>query len=319
MAIDFWETQRRARKYTAIYLTIFVIITVGMAVGLEFALRQISLDYQEAARFPIISLVFLAITFGAAAFQYSMFSNYGGKYIASSISARPLNSQTTDRQEHQLLNIVEEMALSASIPTPPVYVIPAKQINAFAAGLTPKNAVIAITEGALITLNREEIQGVIAHEIGHIHNGDMKINIRLAAMIMGFFFILYFGIRMLQISSFAGRSRDSRKGGNPVALVALLLLVAGALSWFAGSILKASVSRAREYLADASSVQFTRNPEGLASALHKIALEQHNDMPREGMAFSHMYFDNHLGFNALFATHPSIKKRIEAIVGKKII
>ena len=172
---------------------------------------------------------------------------------------------------------------------------------------------ITITEGALNKLSRDEIQGVIAHEFGHVKNGDMLIGLRLAAMLMGFYFILYFAIRMLQFSG--GRRQDGR-GQNPVFLAAMLFLIAGAFAWLFGSLLKAAVSRQREYLADASSVQFTRNPEGLANALRKIQKEELNDMPVTGMAYSHLYLDDHGSFSSLFATHPPLQKRIDVIEGK---
>ena len=207
------------------------------------------------------------------------------------------------------------MALAASLPSPPVYILEdSREINAFAAGITPENAAITVTRGTMELLNRDELQGVVAHEFGHIYNGDMKISMRLAAMVMGFFFVLYIGMRLLQFSSFRRRDEDSK--GNPVAIAALILLVAGVLTWFFGSVLKAMVSREKEYLADACAVQFTRNPNGIANALRKIAKEESHDMPNQGMAYSHLYLDNHSGLSALFATHPPLKKRIEAIEGK---
>jgi heat shock protein HtpX len=173
-----------------------------------------------------------------------------------------------------------------------------------------------VTRGALEHLNRDELQGVIAHEFGHINNGDMRISMSLAALIMGFVFLLYLGIRLLQGSIlFGGRGR--RNGGNPVALIALVFLIAGLATWFAGAILRACVSRQREYLADASSVQYTRNPTGLANALRKIERMQYaSDMPKHGMAYSHLYFNNRGFWSRIFATHPPIEKRIAAIEGK---
>jgi heat shock protein HtpX len=145
----------------------------------------------------------------------------------------------------------------------------------------------------------------------------MKISMRLAAMVMGFFFVLYMAFRFLQFSNFTRQSRDNRRngGGNPVLLAVFLLMGAGAVTWFAGSILKAMVSREREYLADACAVQFTRNPDGIANALRKIGKDQADDMPKQAMAYSHMYLDNHHGLNSLFATHPPLDKRIKAILG----
>ncbi len=314
--MDFWEAQRRARSKTKLYLTVFIALTLIVAVLIEWILREAAPQAYHPP-LPLLGVAFLIITFGVALFQYLMFRRYGGSYVAESVGGRLVEQTTTDFKQQQLLNIVKEISLAASLPTPMVYIVDAKQINAFAAGLTPDKAAVAITQGALDTLNREELQGVIAHEFGHISNGDMKISLRLAAMVMGFFFVLYIGIRLLQVASFRGGG--NRKGGNPVVLAALAFLGAGALTWLFGSILKASVSREREYLADACAVQYTRNPGGISGALRKIAQEQVKDMPKSGMAYSHLYFDNHLGLDALFATHPSLEKRIAAIEGKEYL
>lgn len=318
MAMNFWEAQRRARSKTSLYLAIFIVLTLGIAVLIELLFRNLA-GNQYQTGFPMLGLIFLGITFGVAAFQYSMFQTYGGKYVAESVGAQRVDPNTIDPKERQLLHIVEEVAIASSLPVPPVYIMDAKQINAFAAGLSPANAAIAITRGSLHQLSRDELQGVVAHEFGHIYNGDMKISLRLAAMIMGFFFVLYMALRLFRIASLTGGRRQSgggRRGGNPILLAALLLLGAGAVTWFAGSILKAMISREREYLADACAVQFTRNPDGIGNALRKIAKEQYSDMPKQGMAYSHMYLDNHANLNAFFATHPPLRKRIEAIEGR---
>lgn len=318
MTANFWELQRRARNKTVVYLTIFVLLTLGIAVVLEIIMRNASPDSYQPD-FPLVGGAFLGITLGVALFQYTMFQSFGGKYVAESMRARRVLPNTKDPKEQQLLNIVEEIAIASALPVPPVYLIPARQINAFAAGLTPDKAVIAVSQGALQKLDREELQGVVAHEFGHIYNRDMRISMQLAAMVMGFFFVLYLALRLFQFSGLFGggrnREQGERRGGNPMAMAALLLVAAGAITWFVGSILKAMVSRQREYLADACSIQFTRNPEGIARALKKISQEQINDMPKEGMSYSHMYLDSHIGFNALFATHPPLEKRIQAILG----
>ncbi|CDZ81493.1 hypothetical protein BN1013_02029 [Candidatus Rubidus massiliensis] len=315
MAMNFWEAQRRAKKKTTIYLSLFIFLTITMAIACEYALRLLAPEDYDP-NYPIFGFIFLIITFGVALFEYSMYASFGGSYVAENVGGYRIDSQTTDFKERQLLNIVQEMTLSASLPMPPVYILPADEINAFAAGLKPNNAAIAITRGALQTLNRDEIQGVIAHEVGHIRNGDMKISMRLAAMVMGFFFLLYFSLRILQ---FTPRSRDNDRNGGVVMIAALLMIIAGVITWFLGSILKAAVSRQREYLADASAVQFTRNPEGIANALRKIAKEQRHDLSSSGMAYSHMYLDSRPGINGLFATHPPLKKRIEAIENRTYI
>lgn len=311
--MNFWEAQRRAKRKTKYYLAAFILITLGTAVFVELAMRAFAPEvYDNHA--PLIGSAFLLITFIVAGYNYVMYQSFGGSYVAKSVGASEVHPLTPDPKERQLLNIVKEMALASNLPMPKVFIIPAKQINAFAAGLSPDDAALAITEGSLERLNREELQGVIAHEFGHIFNGDMKISMRLAAMVMGFLFVIYLGFRALQFASYR-RSDDRERGGNPVLMAALILLVAGAFTWFAGTLLKCVVSREREYLADACSVQFTRNPTGISSALRKIASESVNDMPHGGMAFSHIYFDAHLGLSHLFATHPPIWKRIKAIEG----
>lgn len=317
MAINFWEAQRRARSKTKIYITIFLTLTAIMAVGVEMAMRYFSQeDYSPS--FPYLGVFFIAITLGCAGLQYMEFRFHGGSYVAESVGAYKVNPNSENPYEHRLHNVVEEIAIAASLPIPAVYILKTKQINAFAAGLSPQDAAITITTGTLESLNRDELQGVVAHEFGHIHNGDMKISMRLAAMCMGFFFVLYIAMRMLQFSNFRSRNRDNK--GNPVLLAAFILMIAGAFTWLFGSILKAAVSREREYLADASAVQFTRNPSGIANALRKIAREvEYDKMPNRGMAFSHLYFDNRGGINALFATHPPLAKRISALEDREYI
>jgi heat shock protein HtpX len=319
MPIDFWEAQRRARRQTSLYLALFVILTVAAAVLLELGMRYFVKD-QYNPSWPVLGLIFLGLTFIAAALQYSCFLSMGGKYVAESIGAR-LADGRSDPKEAQVLNIVSECAIAASLPIPQTYIIEAEQINAFAAGLSSEDAVVAVTSGALKTLSREEMQGVIAHEFGHISNGDMKIGLRLSAMLMGFYFVLYIAVRMLQLS---GRGRGNRRSGdgggrNPIIAAALIMIVAGAITWLLGSILKAAVSRQREYLADASSVQFTRNPEGLVNALRKIKQETVKDMPTTGMAYSHLYLDDHKSLSSIFATHPPLERRIELLQGSSCV
>lgn len=314
MAMNFWEAQKRARKQTLYLVMLFILLTIIASLGIEFLLRYVEpASYSPSA--PIVAILFLAITFLVALIQYQRFKFQGGQVVAESMNARLCNKEASDA-EYQLQNIVEEMAVASSLPAPKIYIIPAKEINAFAAGLRPDDSVIAVTEGAIEQFSRDEMQAVIAHEFGHIHNGDMTIGLRLAAMLMGFYFVLYIGLRFLEIS---GRSRRSsrEKGGNPVVMAALLFLVAGAFTWFFGSILKAAVSRQREYGADASSVQFTRNPQGLSSALKKIMQETKKDMPKSALSYSHLYFNDSGIWSRLFATHPPLMKRIEAIEGKE--
>lgn len=316
MAMNFWEAQKRARSRTSLYIAIFLLMVVVVAVLAEYAMRYFAGDSYDPP-LPYLGMFYMASTLLYAGFQYMMIGAYGGSYVAESVGGIRVDPANASPKEQQLLNIVEEVALASSLPVPPVYILPVGQINAFAAGLGTKDAAVAITEGSLVKLNRDELQGVIAHEFGHIYNGDMKISMRLAAMVAGFFFILYMGLRILQFSG-GSRSRDDKKG-NPAVIAALIFIVAGALTWLFGSILKSAVSREREYLADACAVQFTRNPQGISGALRKIGSDHKDDMPAEGMAFSHIYFDSRDGLEALFATHPPLAKRIAAIEGREYI
>lgn len=320
MAMNFWEAQRSARLQTTIYLSTFVLLTLGIAVGAELAMRAFAgPDYDPPL--PYLGMIFLAITFLVAGGQYLLYGSQGGSYVAESVGAYRIDPKTMNADARQLLNIVEEMAVAAGVPMPAVYVLASDQINAFAAGMTRENAAITITEGALRRLNRDEVQGVIAHEFGHIYNGDMRISLRLAAMVMGFYFAFFLGLRVLQFAGLSDRrrSRDDNRngGGNVFAIGAIVLFVAGAITWLAGSILKATVSRKREYLADACAVQFTRNPQGIANALKKISRDAFHDMPKEGASISHMYFNDRSFMSDIFATHPPIEERIAALEGRK--
>lgn len=318
MAMNFWQAQKQAKSKTVIYLIVFFILTLAASALAELAMRTLAPDTYEYPSLPYIGLGFLGMTVLVAGFNYLNFTQSGGSYVAQSVGAELVDPDTRDPKERQLLNIVEEIALATSLPVPPVYILDAEEINAFAAGTSPSNAAITVTTGCLYALKRDELQGVLAHEFGHIYNRDMTISMRVAAMVMGFFFVTYIGLRMLQFSSYSRRSNGEGKGGNPAVLIGLIFLVAGAVTWFFGSILQAMVSRQREYLADACSVQYTRNPEGIAGALRKILKSQISDMPKSGQPFAHMYFNEHESFWAkLFASHPPLKDRIAAIEGGK--
>jgi Zn-dependent protease with chaperone function len=242
----------------------------------------------------------------------------GGRVVAESLGGRLINPATTQPDERRLLNVVEEMALASGIPTPVVYVLPREEgINAFAAGHSPKDAVVAVSAGALRLLSRDELQGVIGHEFSHLLNGDMRLNIRALGLLNGILCLAIAGRLMLQVGR-PSRSSDSRNNsGSMFFLLGLALLLLGYLGVFFGALIKAALNRQREFLADASSVQFTRNPDGIAGALKKIGglgagsrLQAHN-----ASETSHLYFANGLreSWFSLFATHPPLTERILAI------
>src|SRR5262249_2273093 len=174
----------------------------------------------------------------------------------------------------KLLNVVEEMSIASGVPMPEVYLMPdEKGINAFAAGTAPDNAVIGVTEGCVRHLKRDELQGVIGHEFSHILNGDMRLNMRLIGVVFGLLCIMLVGRVMLDAFIRGGSPRSSSaRNANPppIFLLAIGLIVIGWPGAFFGRLIQAAVSRQREFLADASAVQFTRNPLGLAGALKKI-------------------------------------------------
>ena len=242
----------------------------------------------------------------------------GGRAVADSLGGRLVPTTTDDPAERRLLNVVEEMAIASGLPVPPVYLLEEEGINAFAAGYGPDDAVIGVTRGTLELLDRDELQGVVAHEFSHVLNGDMRLNLRLTAVLFG---ILVIGIvgRSLVGRRSTSSSRSSRGGSGPAQVIALAvgLMVIGYTGTFFGNLIKAAVSRQREFLADASSVQFTRNPRGIADALRKIGGHAAGSSVGHGRAeeMSHMFFGQAVtGFlGGLGATHPPLEERILAV------
>jgi Zn-dependent protease with chaperone function len=244
----------------------------------------------------------------------------GGNVVAEMLGGSLVPSNTDDPAQRRLINVVEEMSIASGIPAPPVYLLNDMGINAFAAGLTPYNAVIGVTRGAITYLSRDELQGVIAHEFSHIFNGDMRMNIRLMGVLHGILLIGLTGYYLLRATRYTTDSRSSRGGGNVVAFILVLgvgLLVIGYVGFFFGQWIKASVNRQREFLADASAVQFTRNKDGIAGALKKIGGSSWGsrlDNP-SAQQYCHAYFSDGVGgfMEELFATHPPLEQRIELI------
>jgi Zn-dependent protease with chaperone function len=227
------------------------------------------------------------------------------------MGGRLVNSNTLDPNERKLLNVVEEMAIASGVPVPQVYVLDEEQaINAFAAGHSPGDAAIGVTRGCIQMLSRDQLQGVIGHEFSHILNGDMRLNLRLIGIIFGLLCIATIGRILL-------RARSSGRDKNPLPIIGLALMLLGFIGVFFGRLIQAAVSRQREFLADASSVQFTRNPGGLSGALQKIGRYSFGSRLESEHApdMCHMFFGNGLSepFFGLMATHPPIPDRIQAI------
>lgn len=237
----------------------------------------------------------------------------GGSAVAEMVGARRVEPGTRDPLERRLLNVVEEMAIASGVRVPAVYVMDGEAgINAFAAGWSVSNSVVAVTRGTLEALNRDELQGVVAHEFSHILNGDMRLNIRMIGVLAGIVFIGSIGEFLMRTQRGGGSSKNS--GGSYLVIVGLALMVIGYIGLFFSRLIKAAVSRQREFLADASAVQFTRNPDGVAGALDRIRNASRGTLIENAHAedLSHMFFADSVKvwFGGLFGTHPPIEERI---------
>ena len=242
----------------------------------------------------------------------------GGTYIAESLGAKPLDTPYS-KEEKVLKNVVEEMSIASGCPVPRIYLLEDQAINAFAAGNSPTNAVIGVTRGTLEKLNRNELQGVIAHEFSHIYHGDMRLNMRLLALLHGLVAIGLIGELLTRGGgrrSFYGR----RRKGNQLALLGIGLVVIGFCGTLFGRAIKAAVSRQREFLADASAVQYTRSPDGIGGALKAIIRNTRGSIISSSNAseYSHFYFSEGVRgyFSRYLSTHPPLNERIQRVLGK---
>ena len=345
--MDFFARQDHARALTRrlIWMFIFAVIATVVAVNLvtyvavrwyvqstaQENLRSSRVesdgghtaphfnDLQLKAQIAATLITLTIITLGSL-FKTAQLRG-GGPAVAVSLGGRPAQPERHPR-EKQFVNVVEEMAIASGVPMPQVYVLDHEEgINAFAAGLGQQDAVVAVTNGALQRFSRDELQGVIGHEFSHILNGDMRINLRLMGLIHGILVIALTGRLVMRLAANTSDTRSSSsKGGNgTLALLAggIALLIIGSLGYFFGQLIKAAISRQREFLADASAVQFTRNPDGLSCALQKLGGGSTRSLvghPRTNEA-SHMFFGNAVAapFMGLLATHPPLDERIRAI------
>jgi Zn-dependent protease with chaperone function len=321
--MDFFERQDKARHKTKL-LVVYFILAVAAIVAACYFVGVIAFYATQAQHYrydrpvPVFALwnpqLFLGVTVGVlavifigSAYKTNQLSGGGGS-LAMLMGGIPLNPNTTDPNERKLLNVVEEMAIASGVPVPEVYVLRNESsINAFAAGHTTSDAAIGVTRGCMELLSRDQLQGVIGHEFSHILNGDMRLNLRLIGIIFGLLCLATIGRILL-------RTRGRK---NPLPLIGLALLLLGSIGVFFGRLIQAAVSRQREFLADASSVQFTRNPAGLSGALQKISRYSFGSKLESDHApdLCHMFFSNGLGepFFGLLATHPPIPDRIRAI------
>ncbi len=349
---NFFEHQDRARRNTGWLLFLFFFAVVALGIGVYLAtLLGLQLSHVEFSGTQVGFQTHRGYTHGDAAREVRPFRLWrpdifagcfagtllvifiaslgrtsalrsGGTAVAEMLGGRLVPPGTSDPRERRLRNVVEEMAIASSVPVPQVFVLDEEPgINAFAAGHTPGDAAVVVTRGTLERLNRDELQGVVGHEFSHILNGDMRLNVRLMGVLFGILVIGIIGRGMIRIMPGSRRSVRGGRGGG----AALAFIVAGALIALIGyagllcaRLIKAAVSRQREFLADAASVQFTRNPNGIAGALKKIgghALGSAVGAPRAEEA-SHFFFHTALSYNllgGLFATHPPLAERIRRV------
>ncbi|MEO8365637.1 MAG: M48 family metallopeptidase [Pseudoxanthomonas sp.] len=314
--MNFFEHQAKARSSSTRMVLLFALAVGGIVLAVDLAVLLL-LGTQLGSAGGVAALLF-ASTLGTVAViglgsMYRMASlRGGGEAVALQMGATAVPENTSDFQLRRLRNVVEEIAIASGVPVPKLYVMEQEAgINAFAAGYSPSDAAVAVTRGALERLNRDELQGVIAHEFSHILNGDMRINIRLMGILFGIMMLTIIGQRVL-IYGRGGRSKE----GNAILVIALVALVVGGIGAFFGRMIKAGVSRQRELLADASAVQFTRQTAGLAGALKKIGgLHEGSQLTDKSKAeeVSHMLFGEGLSMSSMFATHPPLLERIRLL------
>jgi Zn-dependent protease with chaperone function len=333
--MNFFALQEQARRRTGeliLYYGLAVAFIIGVIyLVLGFAFGKFYTEEGVLATLWLPDLfLFTAVAISAIIGLGTLYQVYalssGGAAVAEMLGGRPIPAETRDPLERRFLNVVEEMALASGVPMPRAYVLDdEKGINAFAAGHQSTDAVVAVTRGCLETLNRDELQGVVAHEFSHILNGDMRLNLRLIGVLYGILLVSIIGYAMFRMAGlFGGGRRSSRDSKNNGGAAALAILLAGLGIWLIGyigvffaNLIKSAVSREREYLADASAVQFTRNPEGLGGALKKIgALTSGSRVtsPRATEA-SHLFFAEGVGhaWLNLLATHPPLMERIRRL------
>lgn len=341
--MDFFEAQARARKRTSRLILLFTLAVAGTIIAMYFASLLVigqtrhqrhsygsgygytetrsELSLWQPQLLAGVALTTIAVVGLGSLFKWNQFSA-GGRAVAESVGGRKVDPGTRDLNERRLLNVVEEMAIASGVPVPAVYILDEEQgINAFAAGLTTNDAVVAVTRGTMEKLTRDELQGVIGHEFSHILNGDMRLNLRIAAIIFGILVLGLLGRGILWSMRYTRVSNRGGKNSGSIVVVILLvgvaLMIVGYIGYFFGRLIQAAVSRQREFLADASAVQFTRNPQGLTGALKKIggfALGS-SMQSNQSAAIGHFFFAQAFrsGFTGLWATHPPLDERIRAI------
>jgi Zn-dependent protease with chaperone function len=325
--MDFFDAQARAHQQSrllgwafaltlllvilSLNIVVLTVLRVCAAFGSKVDLPGDSLtEWSMAHPGTVLGISLLVGGFiGVASLTRMLQLREGGGYVARAVGGVRVERGTPDPRRRMLSNIVDEMALASGIPAPEIYVLEQEEsINAFAAGHTPANAAVAVTRGALTKLNRDQLQGVIAHEFSHVLNGDIRISIRLMGLVFGLMAVALAGRTLIRLAG----NGDRRGGVVPVLLLGMVIATIGQIGFWGGRLLQAWISRQRECLADASAVQFTRNPDGLRDALVRAtALSGSGRYANAAMEqVAHMLFVNS---QRLLATHPPLLQRLQAL------
>ena len=323
--MDFFAAQAAAKRRTSVLVLWFALAFAGTVAaiwaGLGLLFQVSGRAYGDLAFTPELAAwvaggVALVTLTGSSVHRARL--SAGGSAVATMLGGVPVDRRSEDPGERRLVNVVEEMAIAAGLPVPALYVLPGEAgINAFAAGFSPDRAVVAVTRGALERLSRDELQGVVAHELSHVLNGDARLNLELLSVIGGITALAALGRFLVQLTGDSSRSRSSwrsrRSGGGGILAAGLVIWAAGAVGAFFGRLIRAAVSRQREFLADAAAVQFTRNPDGLAGALARIAQAGSKVESAFAPEAAHLFFADGLS-SRWFASHPPLEARIKKLV-----
>ena len=339
--MNFFENQDKARQNTQRLLGLFAlsILMIILAIYitllfLPYMLTSVDMSsfiWWNPTLFLSVSLVVIGII-SLAIWSKNHSLREGGSVIAKYLGGTLITTETASEQEQQLLNIVEEMAIASGIPVPKVYLLYNEpNLNAFTAGFTFNDAVIGVTRGSIENFNRDELQAIIAHEFSHIINGDMRLNLQLVGLFHGILFIFILGRVTLDLYNLGMHNNDNKfspwDGFISIFkiigfyLFGLIFIIIGGIGLIFGRLIKAAISRQREFLADASAVQLTRNPDGLSEALQKIQQMDSRLLTSKAEVVSHMFFSDAVGtyfWENWFATHPPIPIRIHRISGIKV-
>lgn len=331
--MDFFGHQEQARRATrrlvilyalsvlAIVGLLYVVAVIGLRSGRAYAnstdrLASGPIEWWQSDVLLFVSAAVLIVVGFGSLFKVGQLKS-GGGVVAQMLGGARIAPNSKDELERRLINVVEEMAIASGMAVPEIYVLRNEQgINAFAAGWSPDDAAVAVTQGCLEQLTRDELQGVIAHEFSHVFHGDMRLNLRMVGILHGITCIAVGGSILLRVGFYSGSNRR-RENGLPLVALAIALIVIGYIGVFFARLIKAAVSRQREFLADAAAAQYTRNPIALARALRRIGGHRFQSRVDHGRAedLSHMFFANGLGRRlfAMFATHPPLEERVRRL------